>query len=328
MRRMGVRDCRDVVSHTPIRLIGPIRSTSSHPRDEKRCIRLKIHAVEEAYTDFQPIDLADLQTVFPIFAREVRVWPGIMAEWEKIGPAAFTSEGYPEHRLSLILGSTDVTFRTGQVFLAPAFKPSTYQWSGDLEVISLLFRDSWLRAVAAEMGVKQPDHLELSKSIDLQDEFLAHLLRTFQKEIVKPQIGSRLLIDSLTQALAVYLIRRYSDRKLQNGRILSVPKWRIRRAQDFIRDNLTNPISLQEIAHAAGDVSPYHFSRLFKQATGIAPYQYLIECRVLAAQELLRANRRLSLAEIAFRCGFADQSSFTRCFRERTGVTPKQFRDE
>jgi AraC family transcriptional regulator len=296
--------------------------------------------VEEAYTDFQPIDLTALQALIPILEREVRVWPGIMAEWEKIGPAAFTSEGYPEHRLSLILGSsvnvihresgrsTDLTIRTGQVVLAPAFKPITYQWAGDLEVISLLFRDSWLRSVAAEMGVRQPDRVELSTYIDLQDEFLAHLLRTFQREIVKPQIGSRLLTDSLTQALAVHLIRRYSDRKLPNGQILSAPKWRTRRAQDFIRDNLTNPISLKEIAHAAGDVSPYHFSRLFKQATGLSPYQYLIECRVLAAQELLRANRRLSLAEIAFRCGFADQSSFTRCFRERTGATPKQFRDE
>jgi len=197
----------------------------------------------------------------------------------------------------------------------------------ELEVMSLVFTPDWLRAVAMEMGVRQPDRVELSASADLRDEFLASLLRTFQNEVLNPQIGSQLLIDSLTQALAIHLIRRYSDQNLSNGRLISVPKWRIRRAQDFIRENLTNSVSLEEIVHAAGDVSPYHFSRLFKQATGLSPYQYLIECRVLAAQELLRANRRLSLAEIAFRCGFADQSAFTRCFRQRTGLTPKQFRD-
>jgi AraC family transcriptional regulator len=94
---------------------------------------------------------------------------------------------------------------------------------------------------------------------------------------------------------------------------LIIPKWRIRRAQEFIRENLADGISLKEIAEAAGDVSPYHFARLFKQATGFSPYQFLLECRVLTAQQLLRAKRELSLGEIAFRCGFADQSSFTRC---------------
>jgi AraC family transcriptional regulator len=261
-----------------------------------------------------------------------------MAEWERIGPAAFTSKGYPDHRLSLILGSGgsvarrepgrgDLTIRTGQVVLAPAFRPTTYEWSSELEVMSLLFRPDWLRAVATEIGIIQSDLFDLSATTDLRDEFVASLLRTFQNEVLNPQIGSRLLIDSLTQALAVHLIRRYSDQNLPKGRLISVPKWRIRQAKDFIRENLTNAISLEEIVHAAGDVSPYHFSRLFKQATGLSPYQYLIECRVLAAQELLRANRRLTLAEIAFRCGFADQSAFTRCFRQRTGLTPKQFRD-
>ena len=295
--------------------------------------------MEEAYADFQAEYAVALASLVPILERQVRVWPGVMAEWERIGPAAFASGGYPEHRLSLILDSSgsvsrresgrasDVTVRTGQVVLAPAFRPATYEWLNELEVMSLVFTPDWLRAVAMEMGVRQPDRVELSASADLRDEFLASLLRTFQNEVLNPQIGSQLLIDSLTQALAIHLIRWYSDQNISNGRLISVPKWRIRRAQDFIRENLTNSVSLEEIVHAAGDVSPYHFSRLFKQATGLSPYQYLIECRVLAAQELLRANRRLSLAEIAFRCGFTDQSAFTRCFRQRTGLTPKQFRD-
>jgi AraC family transcriptional regulator len=295
--------------------------------------------VEQAYADFEAVDTAVLASLVPILERHVRVWPGLMAEWERIGPAAFTSKGYPEHRLSLILGisanvtrrehghARDLTIRTGQVVLAPAFRSTTYEWSSELEVMSLVFTPDFLRTVATEMGVRQPENFELCASADLQDEFLASLLRTFQNEVLNPQIGSRLLVDSLTQALAVHLIRRYSDQKVPNGRLIHVQKWRIRRAQDFIRENLTNNVSSDEIVHAAGDVSPYHFSRLFKQATGLSPYQYLIECRVLAAQDLLRANRRLPLAEIAFRCGFADQSAFTRCFRQRTGLTPKQFRD-
>jgi AraC family transcriptional regulator len=278
-------------------------------------------------TEVQPIDIANQEAPIPILERQVRLWPGLMAEWERIGPVAVTSKGYPEHRLSLILGSSDATVRSGLVLLSPAHTPASYRWSGEIEVISLLFTPDWLCKIGTEIGIKQPNHLELRGSIEPEDEFLTGLLRAFQKEVFKPEIGSRLLVDSLSQALAVYLIRRYTDRQLTSGQPLIVPKWRIRRAQDFIRENLADRISLKEIADAAGDVSPYHFARLFKQATGFSPYQFLIECRVLTAQQLLRAKRELSLGEIAFRCGFADQSSFTRCFRQRTGLTPKQYRD-
>jgi AraC family transcriptional regulator len=277
--------------------------------------------------ELQVVDIANQEAAIPILERQVRLWPGLIAEWERIGPVAVTSTGYPEHRLSLILGSSDARVRSGQLMLSPAFTPASYRWSGEIEVISLLFTPDWLRQIGTEIGIKRPSHLDLRGSIEPEDAFLTGLLRAFQKEVLKPEIGSRLLIDSLSQALAVYLIRRQADRQLTTGQPLIIPKWRIRRAQDFIRENLNNGISLKEIADAAGDVSPYHFSRLFKQATGFSPYQFLIECRVLTAQQLLRAQRALSLGEIAFRCGFADQSSFTRCFRQRTGLTPKQYRD-
>lgn len=282
---------------------------------------------------------AELEATIPILERQVRLWPGLTAEWARIAPVAVTSDGYPEHRLSLILRSSittghrrfghsiDSTVRSGQVALSPAYKPASYRWSGEIELISLLFTPDWLRKIGTEIGVRQADHLELRESIEPEDAFLTQMLRAFQKEVSKPEIGSRLLIDSLSQALAVYLIRQYTDRQLTNGQPSVVPNWRIRRAKDFIRENLTTGISLKEIAGAAGDVSPYHFSRLFKRATGFSPYQFLIECRIVTAQQLLRSKRELSLGEIAFRCGFADQSAFTRCFRQRTGLTPKQYRD-
>jgi hypothetical protein len=100
-----------------------------------------------------------------------------MAEWEKIAPVEVTSHGYPEHRLSLILGSNmtvghrrcghaiESTLRSGQVALSPAYKPAGYRWSDEIEVISLLFTPDWLRQIATEIGIKQPDHLELRESI-------------------------------------------------------------------------------------------------------------------------------------------------------------------
>jgi len=79
--------------------------------------------------ELQPIDFANQEAAIPILERQVRLWPGLMAEWERIGPVAVTSEGYPEHRLSLILGSNDATVGSGQLRLSPAYSPASYRWS-------------------------------------------------------------------------------------------------------------------------------------------------------------------------------------------------------
>ena len=76
----------------------------------------------------------------------------------------------------------------------------------------------------------------------------------------------------------------------------------------------------------ASHLSPYHFARRFKAATGLPPHQYLIVRRVERAKQLLREDRDISLAEIAAMHGFSDQSQFSQHFKRAVGVTPGQFR--
>ena len=73
------------------------------------------------------------------------------------------------------------------------------------------------------------------------------------------------------------------------------------------------------------DISQHHFCRLFKQSTGIAPYQYVIGQRVERAKQLLLQNQ-LSIAEVAQEVGFSEQSQLTRHLKRATGLTPKQLR--
>ena len=72
-------------------------------------------------------------------------------------------------------------------------------------------------------------------------------------------------------------------------------------------------------------LSPYHFARQFKTATGLGPHQYVIARRIERAQQLLRTDGRLSLAEVAFRSGFAHQSHFCFHFKRIVGITPRRF---
>jgi AraC family transcriptional regulator len=74
-------------------------------------------------------------------------------------------------------------------------------------------------------------------------------------------------------------------------------------------------------------MSPYHFSRLFKQSTGHSPYHFVIKCRVKRAKELL-LNSDLSIAQITYTVGFANQSHLTNHFKRMLGVTPKMVRQQ
>jgi len=83
-------------------------------------------------------------------------------------------------------------------------------------------------------------------------------------------------------------------------------------------------IELESLA-ATVELSLYHFARTFKQSEGTTPHTFVLERRLARARELL-TRTDLSLSEVAFAVGFADQSHFTRRFRQMVGVSPGQFR--
>ncbi|MGF1478586.1 MAG: helix-turn-helix domain-containing protein [Cyanophyceae cyanobacterium] len=92
----------------------------------------------------------------------------------------------------------------------------------------------------------------------------------------------------------------------------------------YISSNLGQKISLSNLADAVNR-SPYHFTRLFKQATGFTPYQYVIQCRIERAKQLLRETD-LAIALIAQQVGFSSHGSFTKAFRKHTNLSPKVYR--
>jgi len=99
---------------------------------------------------------------------------------------------------------------------------------------------------------------------------------------------------------------------------------RVRRAARFIRDNHQHPLTLAEMA-AVADLSPFHFLRVFKAATGQTPYRFLTKVRVDRARRHL-ARSELSITEIAHLCGFASPARLTAAFRSETGMSPSGYR--
>jgi AraC family transcriptional regulator len=92
---------------------------------------------------------------------------------------------------------------------------------------------------------------------------------------------------------------------------------------DYIQAHLDQELSLDDLA-AISQLSPYHFSRSFKQKLGLSPCQYIIWQRVERAKQLLQ-TQQMSIAEVAIACGFTHQSHLNRHFKRLVGVTPSFF---
>jgi AraC family transcriptional regulator len=136
--------------------------------------------------------------------------------------------------------------------------------------------------------------------------------------------SGRLHGQSICLALAAYIHGRYSPQALNQGpskaRLSSA---RVRRIQDFVHAHLSEDLSLGDLA-AVVQLSPSHFSELFKNTCGSTPYQYVLRERVAEARRLLSTGH-LSVIEVAHAVGYQDQSHFTTIFRKFTQTTPKQF---
>jgi AraC-like DNA-binding protein len=96
------------------------------------------------------------------------------------------------------------------------------------------------------------------------------------------------------------------------------------RAVGMMKERLCEEISLQDVADAAY-VSPYHFSRLFRGLAGIPPGQFLSALRIQRAKRLLLVTD-LDVTDVCFEVGFNSLGTFSRRFKELTGVSPRQLR--
>jgi AraC-like DNA-binding protein len=96
----------------------------------------------------------------------------------------------------------------------------------------------------------------------------------------------------------------------------------VRRAMEYLRERMTEPIRLDDLARHA-ELDKFHLSRAFRAQVGMPPHTYLIQMRVVRAKELLLRGVRAS--EVAPRVGFYDQAQLTRHFRRIVGTTPARF---
>jgi AraC-like DNA-binding protein len=154
---------------------------------------------------------------------------------------------------------------------------------------------------------------------------LEEQLQLILQETTSQLIGSRhaclLIVHQII--LDLYRIRINGKQDLSEGSYSS--EW-IRDILIYINEHIDEPLTLTALAQKAL-VSPAHFSRVFKETTGIGLIVYLNTKRIIKAKELLLETNH-TIAHIAEMCGFESMPQFYRTFKKYNEKTPATFRKE
>jgi AraC family transcriptional regulator len=249
-------------------------------------------------------------------------------------PAQGTSECcLPNYLLSIHLGQPIQLQRTvdgrrsndclteGDIMISPPNLHRKLSWDVDAEFLLLRLEPKLFSSAVPESA--DTDLIQIAPQLKIRDPLIQQIGLALKAELEIDGLSHRLYAESLANALAVHLWHRYSTHKpgirAYSGGLSS---HKLQQAIDYIQAHLAEDMSLEAIATEVG-MSRYYFCRLFKQSTGISPYQYLLKCRVERAKVLLLQGQQ-SITDIAIQVGFANQSQLGRHFKRFTGVTPKQ----
>ncbi len=243
---------------------------------------------------------------------------------------AYAQPGH--HTLSVYLEGGHTTYRLdrpdvkggpGRLCLMPADQDSRWHVGASQRFLHLYFQPEHLAWHCVRLLDTEPRALQLQDRTFAEDARLLGLARQLLaldwREPDAVMAGNAIAHEAVSHLLLGHGQRR--ERARWRGG-LSAPVRR--RLRDWIEANPEHNPSLGELA-ALGDLSEYHFARMFRLSFGMPPHAWILRARLERACGLL-VDARLSLTEVAARAGFASASHFNNRFRQAFGVTPGVWR--
>jgi AraC family transcriptional regulator len=218
--------------------------------------------------------------------------------------------------------------RRGDIFVTRSKTPYEVRFSSpvgeEIDVMSIhLAVDRYLAALLAAYSNRAKE----VEVIDFfgRDEALAHLCFACAEMPSQRVAGTSQRVAARIELFVRYVVEKYTNRatvkpEFQGG----LPIRQLHKVEDHVREHLAEDISVDGLAEVV-ELSPFHFSRVFKHTTGMSPLQFVTRERITRAQQLMRETSR-SIIDVALEVGYTSPSHVTKVFRRVTGVAPNEFR--
>ena len=227
-------------------------------------------------------------------------------------PRPYSSIAYVERgALDFTFGGSTLTVYAGEILFTPQDSSYELLYAEDTEHVSMHFTfPSYSRFLAGR-------HYEIQK-LPGDEDIRRRIVRMHDIQFER-ECWHQYLAD-------FYAVLAAAEPKLVWTPVIRIDD-RIRKAAALLEQRCTEKLSTADVARKCG-MSTSHFHTMFMKEMGMTPIGYKRQAALRVAQNLLLRDEKLSIEEVAYRCGFASTAYFRRAFREQTHFSPLRFRQE
>jgi len=185
--------------------------------------------------------------------------------------------------------------------------------------VAILIEPSFLQEQTEAYNKYKPE-LHEWKVFPASDELLS-VIKRFIEESKAQKAGAEMLLEALSVETAHLLLRSMLGLRIED--CVYASRIEINRSIEYMRQNLSEKLSLASLACFSG-MSVSHFTRVFRQETGLSPIDYLIDMRLEVACRLLLGGTA-PLKQIAMDCGFSSPAHFSSSFQKKYKMSPSEY---
>jgi len=212
-------------------------------------------------------------------------------------------------------GSTLLAVGTGVCFLAESGLLDDHSATTHWHYVEQFKRDYPKVELKPDFFITQSERIYCAASLNALADIIVHIIN---------QTYGRAAAQNVERNFSHEIRKPYEEQRYLEGSVDRHADELIAQIQFWLRTNLSNDISLAELAEQFG-LSQRSFTRRFKVATGMRATEYWQQLRIESAKELL-ASSNLSIQEISYHVGYQDQGHLTRLFKQNLALTPKDYR--